>query len=104
MKPNDAWPNDVAFHPAALGELLEAIDWYSARERHLGERFLQAVRRAIATIVASPGLGRASDLRTRALGTVGFPSLVIYRATADGIQVISDSHTSRRPDHWFGRN
>ena len=43
-----------AFHPEALLEFEEAVQFYKQRGRKLGQRFVQEIRTAIAKIVATP--------------------------------------------------
>jgi len=42
------------FHPEALSEFKEAVQFYKERGRTLGQRFAQVIRSTIAKIVACP--------------------------------------------------
>jgi toxin ParE1/3/4 len=44
----------VVFSPAARAELIEARDWYAARNTELADRFVVEVENVVARIAAAP--------------------------------------------------
>ena len=94
----------VIFTPDARSEFDDARDHYEAARKGLGKRFQTAVRDALRRIQRSPmapGIVRPPDVR-RVLVS-GFPYIILYRVTANGIRIIAVFHTSRDPAIWAER-
>lgn len=89
----------VAFHPAAVADLNDAVAWYDRQRRGLGNTLRAEVDAAIDRIAANPisypetqGLRRALVRR--------FPYSVIYRIVAqDEIRILLIRHHKRRPEY-----
>ncbi len=93
----------VSFHPEAAQEFEEAVRYYQARGRVLGDRFASEVRAAIRKILEHPERWRvlAGDIR-RCLVRV-FPYRVLYTIEADCILVVAVMHSKREPGYWKRR-
>ena len=46
--------DDLAFHPKASEEYIEALSWYAQCGEHLGQGFEQEIDRALRLIAGSP--------------------------------------------------
>jgi toxin ParE1/3/4 len=94
----------VIFTPDARSEFDDARDDYEAARPGVGKAFQAAVRDAVRRIQRAPltpGIVRLPDVR-RVL-VRGFPYILLYRLTANGIRIISVFHTSRDPAIWQQR-
>jgi hypothetical protein len=69
------------FHPEALLEFEEAVQFYKVRGRALGQRFAKEIR------------GRARV----------FPYAVLYSIEDDYILIVAIAHGKRRPGYWRHR-
>ena len=94
---------DVRFHPDALAELDAAYRWYRQREPAVAERFLAESERAIERILAVPHVGSRYEQSTRRFVCRRFPFVIIYRARADEILIVTVAHGRRRPNYWRRR-
>src|SRR5262245_37291317 len=94
---------EAVFHPSAREELDASVDFYEARLRGLGERFLAAVEEAIGRIAGSPGAGSALAGQFRKRLVPGFPFSVVYRVEQRRIFIVAIAHQHRRPDYWRRR-
>ena len=85
------------FSPEAIREFDDAFDWYENQATGLGDRFAASVHQSLELICRFPLASACvySDARRRLVKR--FPYVVIYRADAEIIQVISVFHTSRDP-------
>lgn len=93
----------VRYHEAAEAELLAEVGYLELRERGLGRRFLDDVRRAEALIAEHPAAGPElrPGIRKRLLRT--FRYSLIYSVEADGVLILAIAHHRRRPGYWSGR-
>ena len=93
----------VVFTEAARADVLEAFDWYEARQDGLGQRFTDELDALAGRIGRSPlqfplvhGPVRRGLLRR-------FPYGVFFRLTPVVAQVIACLHTARDPATWRDR-
>jgi len=93
----------VRFHPAARSELLQSARFYESQCPGLGRRFGRAVRAALQRIKERPMLYRAINGDVRFCRVFRFPYAVMYRTTADSIQVLAVMPLHRRPRYWLDR-
>ena len=92
------------FHPAAESEYLEAIAYYESKRPGLGASFLAEFETAIGAVLAAPHrnpVEKPPDVRRKSLKR--FPYTVLYRETAESVQVLAVAHHRRRPQYWLGR-
>jgi plasmid stabilization system protein ParE len=93
----------VEFHPAARREFVETAHYYQTQRPGLGRRFASAVRDAILRIQEHPRLYRLLEDDIRCCRVLRFPYGVVYRSTADRIQIIAVMHLHRQPGYWHSR-
>ena len=91
------------FHPEALLEFEEAVQFYKERGRTLGQRFAKEVRMTIAKIVAAPDRWRVLEQDVRLCRARVFPYAVLYTIEADYILIVAIAHGKRRPGYWRHR-
>lgn len=86
--------------PEAESDLNAAIEWYEARGKDLGDRFLQAVRTTIAKIERHPeAFPRAHQDFHRAL-VPRFPYAIVFDVSRDLVTIYAVYHAARDPDIW----
>jgi hypothetical protein len=71
------------FHPEALLEFKEAVQFYKERGRTLGKRLAREIRATIAKIVATPERWRVLEQDVRLCRTRVFPYAVLYTIEPD---------------------
>lgn len=91
------------FHPEAVLEFEEAIQFYKQRGRKLGQRLAKEVRAAIAKIVATPDRWRILEEDVRRCLVRVFPYAVLYTTEDDYILIVAIAHGKRRPGYWRHR-
>ena len=91
---------EIEFHEEARSETLAAHAWYSERSEVVASRFVSELEQSLGFIQAGPKRwpGYVSD--TRRFFLRHFPFVVVYRETADTIQVLALAHMRRRPGYW----
>ena len=77
-----------AFHPAALTEYGEAVEFYAERRVELAQAFINAVEDAIFRIVESPTRWAVVDEDIRRCLTRKFPYGVLYTIEEDYILIV----------------
>jgi plasmid stabilization system protein ParE len=93
----------IEFDPRAIAEARAARRWYARRSAAAAGRFLAELDRAVEQISAAPHRWAAYLHGTRSVRLRRFPYLVVYRQTADAIQVVAVAHAKRRPGYWRRR-
>ena len=93
------------FHPEAREEFHDASHWYEDRSIFAGNRFVNAVRAAVNTILADPLRYQSVDDGIRVCRLKKFPFRLYYSfdAGADFVCIYAVMHEKRRPDYWRGR-
>jgi toxin ParE1/3/4 len=94
----------VVFHPEALAEAEAAAAWYADRSKRAAEIFISEIDRAISSIREAPNRWLIYIGGTRRFLLRRFPFSVVYRETADQIQIVAIAHARRRPGYWKGRS
>ncbi|MFO7567755.1 MAG: type II toxin-antitoxin system RelE/ParE family toxin [Enhygromyxa sp.] len=95
----------VRYSLAAEAELADAIDWYASREdgERLVDRFLSEVVRVESLAKERPRAWPEVEPGVRRVVLDRFPFSLIYRITADELQVLAVAHHRRRPGCWRDR-
>jgi plasmid stabilization system protein ParE len=93
----------LELHPAALAELISAIDWYRQRNQSAAVNFTAELDRAIDLIATSPARWPRGEHRTRKFVLQRFPFAIVYREKGFVIQVLAVAHGHRRPGYWKAR-
>ncbi|MEQ9553541.1 MAG: type II toxin-antitoxin system RelE/ParE family toxin [Coleofasciculus sp. G3-WIS-01] len=88
------------FHPAALTEYGEAVEFYAQRRVELAKAFINAVEDAIFRIVESPDRWAVVDEDIRRCLTRKFPYGILYTIEDDYILIVAVMHCSREPGYW----
>ena len=94
----------LLFHRDAIGESIEATNYYDAQRRGLGREFDKELEAAFPLILQSPRMWpamRAPNVHRYRLKR--FPYGVVYRTDADAVTVIAVAHLKRKPDYWMNR-
>jgi toxin ParE1/3/4 len=91
------------FHPAALTEYSEAVQYYSERRAELAQAFINAVEDAVYRVRESPTRWPIVDKDVRRCLTRRFPYGILYTIEADYILILAVMHCSREPDYWQAR-
>ena len=93
----------VVFSPAARDELIEARDWYAARNPELADRFITEVENLVARIATAPQQFPVAHRDVRRARCRRFPYALFFRVVADTLQVIACFHGKRDPSQWQRR-
>ncbi|MEO7800421.1 MAG: type II toxin-antitoxin system RelE/ParE family toxin [Ginsengibacter sp.] len=86
------------FHPLTKEDYNEAFEWYENKQKGLGERFLQAVRKKIEEIVLQPeAYGTKGNKKFREAEISIFPYLLVYKLNKRKKEIyISSIHHSKK--------
>lgn len=93
----------VALRPEAEREIAEAAAWYEERVPELGAAFLDEVARLIESIRSHPHRFAAIQGEICKAVLRRFPYIVLFRARADEVVVLSVFHTRRDPGRLRSR-
>jgi len=96
-------PLAIEIVPEAADEAREARIWYAQRSPTAATRFIAELDRAISEIQTAPQRWPAHLYGTRRYILKRFPFLIVYRLSAEKIQIIACQHAKRRPGYWRGR-
>jgi toxin ParE1/3/4 len=102
-KSNNSVPLPLAYHPEASQEAVEASSWYLRRSKSVAADFQSELDRAAGEVTMSPMRWEKYKFGTRRFFFSGFPYLLVYRVTAEHIEIIAIAHGSRRPGYWRSR-
>ncbi len=92
----------ILFSPGALLDIREARSWYNLQQKGLGKRFVEDVRKTVASIKSNPYFAsvKFENMRTAACET--FPYALHYEIdeVEKLVRIVSIFHFSRRP-YWL---
>ena len=91
------------FHPAALIEYSEAVQYYAQNRTALAQAFIDAVENTMYRIRESPTTWQIIDEDVRRCMTRKFPYGVLYTVEEDEILILAIMHCSREPNYWKNR-
>ena len=91
------------FHPEALNEYSEAVQYYAERRVELAQAFINAVEDAVNRIRESPTRWQIVDEDVRRCLTRKFPYEILYAIEEDYILILAIMHCSRKPGYWKNR-
>ncbi|MBF2049304.1 MAG: type II toxin-antitoxin system RelE/ParE family toxin [Leptolyngbya sp. IPPAS B-1204] len=92
-----------AFHPEALTEYAEAVQYYAEQRAEVAQAFIDAVEDAVYRIKESPTRYVAIDEDVRRCMTRRFPYGILYTIEPDYILILAVMHCSREPGYWKSR-
>jgi plasmid stabilization system protein ParE len=91
------------FHPEAVLEFAEAVQFYKQRGPKLGQRLAKEIRATITRIVTAPERWRVLEQDVRRCLVRVFPYAVLYTIEDDYILIMAIAHGKRRPGYWRHR-
>lgn len=90
--------------PPALVELQDAAAFYALKGSiELGLAFVAEFERTANFVLANPLMGAEFRGTRRRYILRRFPYSIIYRITADELQILAVAHHRRRPGYWANR-
>jgi plasmid stabilization system protein ParE len=92
-----------AFHPEALTEYAEAVQYYAEQRTEVAQAFIDAVEDAVYRIRESPTRYVVIDEDVRRCMTRRFPYGILYTIEPDYILILAVMHCSREPGYWKSR-
>ena len=93
----------VRFHPEAVSELNNAVDYYEEQETGLGIDFIKEIQKGIAMISKYPDSWQQVSASTRRYLVKKFPFGLIYMRSEKIIYIIAVMHLNRKPGYWKTR-
>lgn len=91
------------FHPEALAEYAEAVQYYNRQRPDVAQAFINAVENAIYRIRESPESWSAIEEDVRRCLTQRFPYGILYTIEEDYLLILAVMHCSREPGYWKER-
>ncbi len=91
------------FHPEALTEYAEAVEYYLHKNPKIAQAFIDAIEETIYRIRETPTRYSILDEDIRRCLTRKFPYSVLYTIEQDSILILAIMHSSRKPGYWKNR-
>ena len=91
------------FHPEALEEYQEAVNWYAERGTPVALRFVEAVEEAVSKVAEAPERWRILEEDVRRCLTRVFPYGILYTIEPEFVLIVAVMHCSREPGYWRQR-
>jgi toxin ParE1/3/4 len=88
------------FHPEALTEYAEAVQYYTEQRVEVAQAFIDAIEDTVYRIRASPTRYVAVDEDVRRCMVRRFPYGILYAIEEDYILILAVMHCSREPGYW----
>ena len=92
-----------AFHPDALTEYAEAVQYYAEQRVEIAQAFIDAIEDAVYRLRESPTRYSMIDEDVRRCMTRKFPYGILYTVEPDYILILAVMHCSREPGYWKNR-
>jgi len=92
-----------SFHPLAVAELNEAIDYYEELQSGLGLEFAKEIFSCIQRVIEFPTAWSSLSPNTRRCLLNRFPYGIIYQILDNEILIIAVMQLNRKPSYWEGR-
>jgi toxin ParE1/3/4 len=89
------------FHPAALQEYAEAVQFFAQQDRH--QDFIDTIENAIFKIIDAPERWPIVEDRIRRYLTLNFSYAILYRVYPDRIVIAAIMSCRRDPSYWKDR-
>ncbi|MFN5513213.1 MAG: type II toxin-antitoxin system RelE/ParE family toxin [Cyanobacteriota bacterium] len=89
------------FHPAALQEYAEAVQFFAQQDRH--QDFIDTIEKGIFKIIAAPERWPILKNQIRRYLTPKFSYAILYRVYSDRIVIAAIMNCRRDPDYWQDR-
>ena len=91
------------FHPEALAEYAEAVQFYAQQRTELAQAFINAVEDAVYRLRDSPTRYSIIEEDIRRCMLRRFPYGILYVIEPDYILILAVMHCSRKPKYWKNR-
>jgi toxin ParE1/3/4 len=91
------------FHPEALTEYSEAVQYYAAQRVEAAQTFIDAIEDAIYRVIEFLTRYLAIDDTVRRCMVRRFPYAILYTIEQDYILILAVMHCSREPGYWQSR-
>lgn len=91
------------FHPEALTEYSQAVEFYAERNKELAQDFIDSVESAIFKVIEFPRRCPVIKGTVRRCLTRKFPYAVLYAIEEDYILIVAVMHGSKKPEYWQQR-
>lgn len=91
------------FHPEALAEYSEAVQYYAEQRSEVAQMFINAIEDAVYRIREAPTRWAIVDEDVRRCLTRKFPYSILYTIEQDYILILAVTHCSREPGYWKSR-
>jgi toxin ParE1/3/4 len=89
------------FHPAALQEYAEAVQFFAQKDRH--QDFIDTIENAIFQIIGAPERWAMVEEPIRRYLTRQFSYAILYRVYSDRIVIVAIMSCRRDPGYWQDR-
>jgi plasmid stabilization system protein ParE len=89
-----------SFHPLAIKELIDSIDYYEDNNPGLGLEFFKEVYTTIQRILQFPNAWSKISQNCRRCITQRFPYGIIYRVKEKEILIVSIMQLNQKPKNW----
>ena len=89
------------FHPAALQEYAEAVQFFAQQDRQ--QDFIDTIENAIFRIIGAPERWPIIEGQVRRYLTLKFSYAVLYRVYPDRIVIAAIMSCRRDPNYWQDR-
>lgn len=91
------------FHPEALTEYAEAVQYYAERPVGVAQAFINAIEDTVYRLRESPTRYAVIDEDVRRCMVRRFPYSILYTIEQDYILILAVMHCSRKPGYWKRR-
>ncbi|CCI18585.1 MAG: type II toxin-antitoxin system RelE/ParE family toxin [Microcystis sp. M54BS1] len=91
------------FHPEALTEYAEAVQYYTGQRVEVAQAFINAIEDTVYRIRESPTHYVVIDDAVRRCMARRFPYAILYTIEQDYILILAVMHCSREPGYWKSR-
>jgi toxin ParE1/3/4 len=91
------------FHPEALAEYAEAVQYYARQRPETSQALIDAVEEAVYRIREFPTRWSVIDEDVRRCLTRKLPYGILYTIEQDCILILAVMHCSREPGYWKSR-
>ena len=93
----------IEFHPSAIREIRDAIQWYRDRDEQVSEEFRSLIAAAEELVQRSPESWASYVHNTRGFRFQKFPFVMAYVTRDDTIFIVALAHTRMKPGYWRDR-
>jgi toxin ParE1/3/4 len=91
------------FHPEALNEYAEAVQYYAEQRVEVAQAFINAIEDTVYRTQESPTRYAAIEDDVRRCVARRFPDGILYTIEPDYIPILAVMHCSREPGYWKSR-